>query len=89
MGVDNLKTRRSVPPFGSGQGQGQVSSADLLICNSTSLPNETPGSAVREDHLLEVSCSNPASSPRKDELLSKPAPPTPPTIVWRKLMLEQ
>lgn len=87
MGVDNLKTRRSVPPLESCQGQ--VSSADLLICNSTSLPDETPGSAIREDHLSEVSCSNPASSPGKDELLSKPAPPTPPTIVWRKLMLEQ
>lgn len=82
MGVDNLKTRRSVPPLESGQGQ--VSSADLLICNSTSLPDETPGSAI-----TEVSCSNPASSPGKDELLSKLAPPTPPTIVWRKLMLEQ
>jgi len=87
MGVDNLKTRRSVPPLESGKGQ--VSSADLLICNSTSLPDETPGSAIREDHLSEVSCSNPASSPGKDELLSKLAPPTPPTIVWRKLMLEQ
>ena len=87
MGVDNLKTRRSVPPLESGQSQ--VSSADLLICNTTSLPDETLGSAIREDHLSEDSCSNPASPPGKDELLSSLAPLPPPTIVWRKLMLEQ
>lgn len=87
MGVDNLKTRRPVPPLESRQGQ--VSSADLLICNLTSLPDETPGKAIREDHLSEETSSNPALPPGKDELLSKPAPLTPPTIVWRKLMLEQ
>jgi len=87
MTVDNLKTRKSVPTLESGQGQ--VGSVDLLICNSNILPDETPGSAIREDHLSEVSCINPASPPGKVELLSKPAPTTPPTIVWRKLMLEQ
>ncbi|MBU6958901.1 hypothetical protein KRR23_14255 [Pseudomonas sp. CVAP len=87
MTVENLKTRKSVPSLESGQGQ--VGSVDLLIFNSTILPDETPGSAIREDHLSEESRINPASPPGKIELHSKPAPPTPPTIVWRKLMLEQ
>lgn len=89
MTVENLKTRKSVPPPESAQVQGQMGSVDLLICNSTSLPDETPVLAIREGHLSEVSCIDPTSPPGKIELQSKPATPTPSTIVWRKLMLEQ
>jgi hypothetical protein len=46
MTVENLKTRKSVPTHESGQGQ--IGSVDLLICNSTLLPDETAGSAIRE-----------------------------------------
>jgi len=89
MTVENLKTRKSVLLHESVQVQGQMGSVDLLICNSTSLPDETPGSVIRDGHSSEVPCINPASQPGKIELHSRPAPPTPPTIVWRKLMLEQ
>lgn len=91
MTVENLKTRKSVltPEAAQVQGQGQMGSVDLLICNSTSLPDETPGLAIREGHLSEMSCIDPTSPPGKIELQSKPATPTPSTIVWRKLMLEQ
>jgi hypothetical protein len=87
MTVDNLKTRKSVPPHESDQGQ--AGSVVSLVCDSTLLPDESSGTAIREVHLSEVSCSNPVSPPGKFELPSKPAPPTPPTIVWRTLMLEQ
>ncbi|MCY1460781.1 hypothetical protein D9M71_783670 [compost metagenome] len=87
MTVDNLKTRKSVPPHESGQGQ--MGSVDLLVGNSTSLPDEIPGVAMRGDPLSEAPCSYPSSSSGKVELQSKLVPPAPPTIVWRKLMLEQ
>lgn len=48
-----------------------------------------PESGQGQSHLSEVPCIDPTSPPEKIELHSKPAPPTPPTIAWRKLMLEQ
>lgn len=93
MTVDNFNTRKSVLPpesaQGQGQGQGQICSVDLLIGNSTSLPDETSGLVIRENHSSEMPFINPASQPGKIELHSKPALPTPPIIAWRKLMLEQ
>ncbi|MBM3107284.1 hypothetical protein HBO10_29260 [Pseudomonas sp. WS 5503] len=89
MTVDNFNTRKSVLPPESAQGQGQICTVDLLIGNSTSLPDETSGLVIRENHSSEMPFINPASQPGKIELHSKPALPTPPIIAWRKLMLEQ
>ncbi|MBP5952716.1 hypothetical protein [Pseudomonas sp. P42] len=97
MTVDNFNTRKSVLPpesaqgegEGEGEGEGQICTVDSLIANSTSLPDETSGLVIREKHSSEMPFINPVSQPRKIELHSKPALPTPPIIAWRKLMLEQ
>lgn len=84
-------TRKSVLPHepGQGQGQGQMASVDLLMDTLNSLPDETPFLARHGDELSDLPCLTPASSQGKIELQSKLALPTPPTIVWRRLMLEQ
>ncbi|QZP31778.1 hypothetical protein [Pseudomonas sp. DR48] len=61
MTVDNLKTRESVPSHESAQIKEQMHGVDLLSSNSTSLPDETLGSDIREGHLSEASFINPAT----------------------------
>ena len=89
MTVENLKTRKSVLTHESAQVQGQSEGAELLISNSTIVPDETRGSNPPEGHSSDESWIDWTPPPEKIGLQSKPAPPSPPTIVWRKLMLEQ
>lgn len=87
MTVENWMTHKSVLPLEPGQGQ--TGSLNLLIDNSNSLHDETPGLPRHGDQLSEVPCVNPASSQGKIELQSKLGSPARPTIVWSRLMLEQ
>lgn len=89
MTVENLRRRKSVRSPESDQVQGQLEGVELLISNSTIVPDETGGSAPPDGHSSDESWIDWTPPPEKIGLQSKPAPPSPPTIVWRKLMLEQ